>query len=220
MLTYLSKEHLSILKPTWIELISLIEKALISLNQGDFAQPIKPYLRYRNLNNRIIAMPAFVGGNFNIAGIKWIASFPDNIHKNLPRAHALTILNQENTGQPLAILSSNELSGIRTAAVSGFAIQRFLDQLPAKDIEVGMTGFGPIGQFHADMVSELLKDRLKMIRVYDVQHHSHQQSSSPNPNIQFVDSWQEAYRRADIFITCTTSKDRYINLPPKKVRCN
>ncbi|WP_075883420.1 hypothetical protein [Candidatus Protochlamydia sp. W-9] len=213
MVIYLSKEHLSNLKPSWQELSSLIEKALVAVHQGDFSQPIKPYLRYRDPSNRIIAMPAFIGGEFNVAGIKWIASFPNNIKKNLPRAHALTILNNYESGKPLAILSANELSGLRTAAVSGYIIQKFLNKLPKKKLKVGITGFGPIGQLHAEMISEILKSRLDKIRIYDIQ--SPLNKMELQSQYDFVSTWQEAYIDADIFISCTTSKKPYINQLPK-----
>lgn len=212
MITYLSREHITALKPSWKQLISVIEQALITFNKGDFVQPIKPYLRYRDPANRIIAMPAFIGGEFNFAGIKWIASFPDNFKKNLPRAHAITILNESESGRPFAFLSSNELSILRTAAVTGYAIQKFLNQLPLKKLKIGITGFGPIGQMHKEMINEILKDRPHKIDIFDFRYSSCRQDDIT----QFVNTWEEAYQDADIFITCTTSKDRYINHPPKK----
>lgn len=46
-------------------------------------------------------MPAFVGGEINASGIKWIASFPDNIHKGKKRANCVVILNSVQTGEPI-----------------------------------------------------------------------------------------------------------------------
>ena len=81
----------------WDETVSVIEHAVRCLERGDYAQPIKPYLRYRDLTNRIIAMPAFVGGDVNAAGLKWIASFPRNIDRQIPRAHSVVVLNDADT---------------------------------------------------------------------------------------------------------------------------
>lgn len=213
MAIYLSKEHLEALTPSWSRLTSLMEKVLIILNQGDFAQPIKPYLRYHQPLNRIIAMPAFVGGSFNIAGIKWIASFPDNLKNQLPRSHAVTILNDYQSGKPLAILSSSKLSGLRTAAISGYVIKRFANKFKEKKLNVGITGFGPIGQLHVEMLSEILEGRLNKINIYDIEYKT---LGNRSEHCQFVKSWQEAYKEADIFITCTTSKERYIDHLPKE----
>lgn len=213
MTLYLSKEHLTFLRPSWVTFIQLIESSLDAQSQGDYAQPIKPYLRYNNPINRIIAMPAFIGGNFNQAGIKWIASFPDNLKMNLPRAHSTTILNDYQTGKPVAILSSSELSGLRTAAVSGYILNRFLNGFLPRKIKVGITGYGPIGRLHAEMVSEILKDRLDKISIYDVRRDAI--TFEDCPRYEFVDTWQDAYLNADIFIPCTTAQARYINLAPK-----
>src|SRR5580658_4185064 len=98
----------------WNKTVDIIQEAVRCLEVNDFSQPVKPYLRYRNRKNRIIAMPAFVGGRINKAGIKWIASFPDNIHKGFPRAHSVVILNDADTGEPVCIICTPLLSIIRT----------------------------------------------------------------------------------------------------------
>lgn len=205
---FLNEEVISKLKPSWSIAIDVIEQAIAVWNEGDYAQPIKPYLRYRNPENRIIAMPAFIGGPFDIAGLKWIASFPSNLQKQIPRANSLTILNDHETGVPLAIIHSGMISGIRTAAVSGVVLRQFIEAFPKEKYSVGIVGFGPIGQLHASMVQEVLGDKLETIRVFDIRPLNFQAAEA-------VSSWQEAYRDADIFITCTTSKHAYINEQPK-----
>ena len=212
MIRYLSSQDIHTLKPNWKDLIAMVQAALAIQSNEDYSQPFKSYLQYRNPSNRIIAMPAFIGGAFNAAGIKWIASFPENIQNNLPRAHSITLLNHAETGQPLALLSSNELSGLRTAAVSGYVIKKVLDHFPSKKRILGITGFGPIGQLHAEMVTQTFGDRIDEIRIFDLNKELFQQTNS---NYHFVDSWEEAYCDADLFISCTTTKKRYIDQLPK-----
>ncbi len=139
------------------------------MRDNDVAQPIKPYLRYRDLANRIIAMPAFVGGDIAIAGIKWIASFPANIQKGIPRAHSVTILNAADTGAPLCVVNTSLISGIRTAAVTGVVLREYLENINhVAPLKVGITGFGPIGQLHLDMLSHIAADRVEEVRIYDI----------------------------------------------------
>ena len=142
---YLNSKSVSSIERNWLELAKVIEKAIHSIGDSDYAQPIKPYLRYRDMKNRIIAMPAFVGGAVNFSGIKWIASFPDNIQKGIKRAHSVSILNEADSGIPLCTINTPIISGIRTAAVTGLIIDKFLQLHPDKtDMVVGMTGFGQL----------------------------------------------------------------------------
>ena len=122
---YLNENDLKNIGVNWNEVVDTIEKATRCLADKDYSQPIKPYLRYGDLKNRIIAMPAFVGGDINKAGIKWIASFPDNINNNIPRAHSVVILNNADTGKPEAIVNTAKLSMIRTAGVTGSIIRAY-----------------------------------------------------------------------------------------------
>lgn len=214
---YLNENNMNDIGINWNEIISIIEEATKSLANNDFAQPIKPYLRYRDLKNRIIAMPAFVGGNINKSGIKWIASFPDNIKNNMPRAHSVVILNNADTGEPEAIINTAKLSILRTAAVTGSIIKAFSKVRELNNINIGIIGWGPIGQHHFKMVTELLGDKIDKIFLYDIAPISISSISSVyKEKIEIVDCWQDAYKDADIFMTCTVSKEPYIDMKPKK----
>lgn len=213
---YLHEKDLLTIGMNWDETTSVIEQAVRCLQQDDFAQPIKPYLRYGQEQNRIIAMPAFVGGTINQAGIKWIASFPNNIQQGIPRAHSVTILNNAKHGVPEAIINTALLSVIRTASVSGMIIKHYDNVRTLKDITVGIIGWGPIGQYHFKMVTALLGDRIKSIYLYDLNPIEIATiDSSVKDKVIIAKGWKEAYQNSDIFITCTVSKAPYIDAKPK-----
>ncbi len=214
---YLNENDIKKIGLDWQKITTVIEEAVLCLHNGDFSQPIKPYLRYRDLKNRIIAMPAFLGGNVNAAGIKWIASFPDNIDKGMPRAHSVVILNQADTGEPIGIINTALLSVIRTASVSGLVLRYFEQARTLENMTLGIIGFGPIGQYHLKMCKELLASKLAKIYIYDIRKIDPPRVHLPGRDeIVIADSWQQAYEEADVFITCTVAKTPYIHKPPKK----
>lgn len=214
---YLNSKHIETVGQNWDDLTHQIRNAIFCLGNNEFAQPVKPYLRYRDRVNRIIAMPAFVGGDVNFSGIKWIASFPKNIDKGLSRAHSVSILNDADSGIPVCTINTTLISGIRTAAVTGLMINKYLEIKPGlKDLVVGMTGFGPIGQLHLEMVGALLGDRLKEFRIYDLRPID--QNKIPialRDKVVCCDSYEAAFDQVDMFITATVSNKPYINLKPK-----
>lgn len=214
---YLNTHQIEQIGIHWDELISTIGEAVTCLETGDFAQPVKPYLRYREPANRIIAMPAFAGGAINKSGIKWIASFPGNLDKGIQRANSVTILNNADTGVPECIFNTAIISGIRTAAVSGSVLREYLSvREPQHTFRIGMTGFGPIGRLHLDMFMQVLGARVESVKIFDLRPVP--PASIPSQyreKVQIMDSWQACYTDADIFTTCTVSDAPYINLAPK-----
>lgn len=118
-------------------LIEVIRKAYIAHTLGRSSLPDSPFLRFPNHpKNRIIAKPAYLGDGFEMAGIKWIASFPDNHQLNLPRASATIILNSIQTGFAEAILEGSIISAKRTAASAALAAQLLQGETPPESIGI------------------------------------------------------------------------------------
>jgi len=218
---YLNEQDISSMGISWDRIISAVEDCTRIMEGKDYSQPVKPYLRYHDQKNRIIAMPAFVGGNFQVAGIKWIASFPENIRKGIARAHSVVILNDAETGIPLAVINTALLSGIRTASVTGFVIEKYLcSQVDRqeKKFNCGIIGMGPIGQLHLRMLLQRFGEAIGAIHVYDINGVAPSliEKYSGRNKVIVEDNWGDVFDNADIFITCTVSTRRYIDRAPRK----
>lgn len=214
---YINERILSELGTDWNMLINAIEETTRLLADEKVSQPVKPYLRFNDPKNRIIAMPAYVGGEFNVAGIKWIASFPDNIRKSIKRAHSILVLNDASTGAPVSFINTAVLSGIRTASVSGFVIKQYLQANKTNYLDCGIIGFGPIGQLHLQMLNQSFGDKIRNVYIYDILPIEKQilNKFNVNKNIIVCSSWEDVFEQSNLFITCTVSSRRYINLTPK-----
>jgi ornithine cyclodeaminase len=148
------------------ETVLAVESAYRAHARGESALPHSSFLRFpEEQQNRIIALPAYLGHEFNVAGIKWIASFPDNIRHNLDRASAILILNSSLTGRPEAIIEGSIISAKRTAASAALAA-RYLHRDEGES-RAGLVGTGVI---NFEVARSLLATRpaLKTLVVFDI----------------------------------------------------
>lgn len=97
-----------------------------------------PNMPLAGADRRFMAMPAYLGGSFHTAGVKWYGSNIANREKGLPRSILMFVLNNAETGAPLAFMSANLLSAYRTGAVPGVGARHFA----RKDAKV-VGVFGP-----------------------------------------------------------------------------
>lgn len=94
-------------------------------------------------DRRFMAMPAYIGGPFDLMGMKWYGSNMANKEKGLPRSILTVMLNDKDTGAPLALMSANLLSAYRTGAIPGVGTK----YLARKDSTVcGICGPGVMGK--------------------------------------------------------------------------
>ena len=112
--------------------LPVVEEVFRLKEAGEVANPMKTEIQWPDTDEpveragRVMAMPAYVGGRFDVAGVKWIPSAPGNPERlGLPRANALILLTDRWSGLPLAVMDGTVISAMRTAAVTGLTLRHF-----------------------------------------------------------------------------------------------
>ncbi|WP_030740913.1 2,3-diaminopropionate biosynthesis protein SbnB [Streptomyces sp. NRRL S-31] len=126
------------------DVITRVRAAYLAHDEGDSVNPDSCFLRFpEKPDSRIIALPAYLGGEVNTAGVKWISSFPANVARGEPRASAVLVLNDYDTGRPLALLEAAGISAVRTAASAALAATTLAAAPPGT---LGVVGGGVIAR--------------------------------------------------------------------------
>jgi 2,3-diaminopropionate biosynthesis protein SbnB len=129
------------------EIVELVEATYRLHGAGDSVNPPSYFLRFPDRpSSRIIALPASIGGHVGVDGLKWISSFPENVAAGIPRASAVLILNDHDTGYPFACLESSIISAARTAASAALAAD-WLSRGRQRPTRVGFFGVGLIARY-------------------------------------------------------------------------
>jgi len=136
-------EVLFLLKGQEERIVRVVRQAYKAHARGQSSLPHSNFLRFpNNSSNRIIALPAYLGEDFDLAGIKWVSSFPGNPARGMDRASAVVILSSAETGRPRAIIEGSIISAKRTAASAFLAAQALRNG--RQNSCVGMVGTGLI----------------------------------------------------------------------------
>ena len=158
-------------------------------------------------DRRFMAMPAYLGGKFDMAGMKWYGSNAANREKGLPRSILMLTLNDKDTGAPLAFMSANILSAYRTGAVPGVGFKYFAKE----DAEtIGIVGPGVMSKT-ALAAAVAVRPTLKNVKVKGRGKASlqkfvdHAKKEYSELNIYAVDTIEEAVRDSDIVSVSTSS---------------
>src|SRR5258708_2742250 len=134
------------------ECIDVVRNAYLAHADGKSVNPDSYFLQFPEKPDcRIIALPAFLGDGFGVAGLKWIASYPGNVQRGFPRASAVLVLNNYETGYPFAILESSIISAARTSASAALAAHWLNGQSPRAH-SLGIVGTGFIARYVYDFL--------------------------------------------------------------------
>jgi len=98
----------------------------------------------------------------DLVGMKWVAGYATNNALGLPGISAVVVLNDPETGLPIAMLDGAPITAERTAAVSGVAVRRFGPQAgpggwaAGTPVHVAIIGAGVQGHSHLPMFGGVL----------------------------------------------------------------
>lgn len=172
-------------------------------------ESVHPNMPLDGPDRRFMAMVAYLGGRFNVAGEKWYGSNTTNKQKGLPRSILMIMLNDAETGAPIALMSANQVSAIRTGAIPGVGARH----LARKNSKVcGLIGAGPISKSCFMSIVDELKE-LDTVKVYDVFPEYGEKLvkwiKETYPQIkhcELVDSLEKAVRGSDVVNSATSGK--------------
>ena len=187
--------------------------------KGDVISPGKCVLRWgktaedENVLGRINAMPGYIGGEYDMAGIKWIGSGPMNYKKGLPRASVTVILNDPDTKLPVCIADGTAVSTMRTGASGGVAIK-----LLAKSNAQTMTICGAGAQAPTQLEAALIaRPTINKLFIYDIREESSLRFANlvkqKYPNIEVIPTSdiKFATQQSDIIDCVTLASEPFIN---------
>lgn len=193
------------------KIIKLVRNAYVAHQKGRSALPHSVFLRFPlKPQNRIIGLPSYID---KAAGMKWIASFPNNIKKGLDRASAVIVLNALRTGRPYAILEGSIISAKRTAASA--ALAAVILSKDKHDIkELALIGCGFINfEIFRFVISQL--PSLKSVNVFDLNRKrallfSNKVKSINDVKIKINRTMEECIQSSQIISFATTASTPHI----------
>ena len=213
--------------------VEAMEDLLVTLNKGDYVMagvnhnshgaqvifPDDPQFEGMPKNaddRRFMAMPAYLGGKYQMAGMKWYGSNCENKASGLPRSILMMTLNDKDTGAPLALMSANLVSCYRTGAIPGVGAK----YLARKDSEtVTIIGPGVMGRTcllaFLSVCPKITTVKVKG-RGQRSLHAFEEFVKKECPQIQQVivcDSMEEAVKDSDIICVTSTAPVKEIDFP-------
>lgn len=213
--------------------VEVMEDLLVTLNKGDYVMagvnhnshgaqvifPDDPQFEGMPKNaddRRFMAMPAYLGGKYQMAGMKWYGSNCENKASGLPRSILMMMLNDKDTGAPLALMSANLVSCYRTGAIPGVGAK----YLARKDSEtVTIIGPGVMGRTcllaFLSVCPKITTVKVKGRGLRSL-HAFEEFVKKECPQIQQVivcDSMEEAVKDSDIICVTSTAPVKEIDFP-------
>jgi len=199
---YLSQEDILDLDVPMSKIIELVEKGLKEYGHNRVENPPKPGIHSKP-DAFIHAMPAYYEA-LNIGGLKWVSGYPSNRELGLPQIAGLMIVNDMDTGIPLAVMDCRWITAVRTAAVSAITAKYCAREDTST---LGVVGCGVQGRMNLVAFKEVLPG-LKDVNVYDINPYAMKRykmdfEDELGLNIEVTNSVKEAVNGKDMILTAT-----------------
>src|SRR5712692_3164332 len=177
------------------ELIPAMEKALVDFSAGKVVQPVRQVIPVDPPGGFYGMMPALTPEGL---GQKIVTFYPPNAKRGIPTHMALIILNDPQTGAPLAVMDGRLITEMRTAAVSAAATKL----LAPKDAKVlAILGSGVQARSHVEALR--LVRQFEEICVWSP-NKSHAADFAKEIGARST-SAEDAVRGTDVVVTVTSS---------------
>ncbi|MFO8174044.1 MAG: ornithine cyclodeaminase family protein [Gemmatimonadota bacterium] len=198
-LLYLSRQDVESLNIGMREVMDAVERALLEKGRGTAEMPPKPGIHPRP-DAFIHAMPAYLE-KARGAGLKWVSGFPRNLERGLPYISGLLVLNDVDTGFPLAVMDCTWITGVRTGAATGVAA-KYLARPDATT--AGILACGLQGRTNLEALACLFP--LSRVHAYDIDSEAaaefvDEMEAKLDLEIVPVRSPEEAVRSMDLVVT-------------------
>ncbi len=198
-LLYLSRAQVGAAGVTMAEIIDAVEAGFREHGEGRVEMPPKPGVHPRP-DSFLHAMPAWIPALHSV-GLKWVSGYPENQQRGEPYIMGLLLLNDEETGRPLAVMDCTWITAQRTGAATAVAAK----YLARPDSEtVGILGCGVQGRSNLEALCVLFP--LRRVLAYDTapavaQRFATEMAASTGLEIACVDSPHDAVVEADLVVT-------------------
>jgi len=195
MTLFLNEEHVR-KHLRMVDLIPTMEKALIDFSAGKVTQPVRSVIPVDPPGGFYGMMPALTPEGL---GQKIVTFYPPNAEKGIPTHMALIVLNDPQTGKPLAVMDGRLITEMRTAAVSAAATKLLA---PSDSKILAILGSGVQARSHVEALR--LVRRFEEIRVWGPTR-AHAEECAKEIGAKAT-SAENAVRNADVVVTVTSSK--------------
>jgi len=187
------------------EAIEAVREAFILTSENRVEVPPRIHLDVPLSKGTCLVMPSHLPDREKI-GVKIINLYEENPGKGLPFSHALMLVFEASTGQPLGIMEASALTALRTGAACGLATE-LLSRPESR--KMALFGAGFQARFQLEAVAAVRS--LEEVLVFDqdrkrAEQFAKQMSDRLGLKIRVADSAHQAVAEADIISTATTSK--------------